>query len=291
VAVLQLLLAPGVSAALCSDYNTQECAGKFDGSCRCKVVDGACAKDEKDCDAGMVGTTGVVESGDYIPIDHGMVAVDEGYTIRSFKPQDCKPDDHTCMTITPDLKFCEEHCTNHGACHSFAYCTGAGNENAPFTRCYLKTKKVDFETIPHPGLGDCTTYGVDGTSIGDEFYVARNEGENLASFKPDCTEDETDFCHKVDEPTFGMCNSTCTGQSGCYSFAFCTGTELFPRCYLKTGDFRKKAHEPGDCSTYYPAQSATCKDMKDYYKTQECCGVPEKALDMNKGKPSGVQSF
>jgi hypothetical protein len=219
--------------------------------------------------------------GHYAPVGgDAEVLVDEGYNLASFK-EDCSAEtDDTCFQTTPDLSMCEAMCDKHTACNSFAYCTG--NVNASFTRCYLKTKKVDMTTVAH-GEGTCSTYKHDGTILDSTGMVARSEGHNLASFKPDCTEEVVDFCFKV-TPDQEMCKNACEKQDGCKSFAFCdgSGTVGFTRCYLKTADFDTKIHGAGDCKSFYHAELGHCSDVKDYYKSQGCCGMPSKELNPNK---------
>merc|ERR1712176_1651157 len=117
---------------------------------------------------------------------------------------------------------------------------------------------------------------------------------NLASFKDNCPDDEFDNCFKT-VPTFSMCMEACSQQSGCASFAYCTGlnnpSTTLQRCYLKTANFSLIAHGHGDCATYYPRRAATCRNVVTYYNAQECCGAPSKSLDMNKAKTSGRQRF
>jgi len=286
-ALLLLLSLPNARAAICENWGPERCAEMVDGSCRCALEGGRCVK-STDC-GDWQGITAV--DSDYAPVGGaGEVVVDEGFTVAAYK-EDCPVDSHSCFRTTPDPAFCEAHCTDSAACHSFAFC--AGNLEADFPRCYLKTRKVDFATKPHAS-GDCTTYDGHGARLGGaDYLVARNEGANLASYKPDCTEEPVDFCFRT-TPTFDFCNASCAGQSGCKSFAFCTGagTDVdFTRCYLKTADFYKQAHAPGDCQTYYPAASAACRDVKGYFQAQGCCGAPHKELDMNKAKTGGVQQF
>jgi len=207
----------------------------------------------------------------------GDVLVDEGETIASFK-RDCTGGP-LCLQTDPDLEMCAERCDDSDACNSFAFCTG--NVNASFTRCYLKTKKVDMKTIEH-GAGDCSTYKSDGSLMDAHGMVARSEGHNLASIKPDCTEEPMDMCFKANYD-HEMCKSACKGQDACNSFAFCgTDGDLgFSRCYLKTADFETVPHGAGDCSSYYPTELGQCGAVKEYYKSQECCGNPSKELNPN----------
>merc|ERR1719221_105311 len=213
----------------------------------------------------------------------GVVLTHEGDNLASFK-EDCTPEkDDTCFQTTPDQDMCQDMCEKHTACNSFAFCTG--NVNASFTRCYLKTKKVDMKTIAH-GAGDCSTYKSDGSLLDSPGMVARSEGHNLASIKPDCTEDPLDMCFKA---TYDheMCHSACEASDACHSFAFCsTDGELgFSRCYLKTADFETVPHGAGDCSSYYPTELGQCGAVKEYYKNQDCCGNPSKELNPNKPIP------
>merc|ERR1712032_133721 len=182
---------------------------------------------------------------------------------------------------TPSLSKCEDMCDDHTACNSFAFCTGIGNVNVSFPRCYLKTKKVDMMTVAH-GVGDCSTYKSDGSLLKANGVVARSEGYNLASFKPDCSEEPVDFCFKA-TPTYEMCDGACEGHDECYSFVFCnsTGALGFSRCYLKTAGFDTVAHGGGDCSSYFPTKVGQCGAVKEYYKKQECCGSPAKELNPN----------
>lgn len=286
-ALLLLLSLPQARSAICGTYGPETCAQQVDGACKCMLEAGRCVM-STDC-GDLYGITST--DSDYVPIGGlGEIVKDEGFTVAAYK-EDCPMDSHSCYRTTPDLASCGEHCTDSGACHSFAFCTG--NTEANFPRCYLKTKQVDFMTKPHVS-NDCTTYDFEGMRLGDaDYHVARNEGANLASYKPDCTEDPNDYCFKR-TPTFDFCKAACSGQSGCNSFAFCTGTGSnvdFTRCYLKTAEFYKQDHVPGDCTTYYPAKSATCSNVKSYFQDQNCCGTPYKELDMNKAKVGGVQSF
>merc|ERR1712032_658699 len=180
--------------------------------------------------------------------------------------------------------------------NSFAFCPG--NEFFPtFPRCYLKTKKVDMMTIPH-AEGTCSTYhnaGLLTMILNSTGMVARSEGQNLASFKEDCSEDPDplDFCFKTN-PTLDTCKQACNKQDGCKSYVFCddTGDVGFTRCYLKTADFNRLPHmvqnpnelfpRPGDCQSYYPTELGKCDDVKKHYKSQECCGMPSKELNPNK---------
>jgi len=224
----------------------------------------------------------------------GVVVAEEGATVVAYT-EDCAADPPgTCFQVAPDLEFCEEQCTKSGACNSFAFCTGS--TGAPSRRCYLKTKHVDFHVKPHGG-GDCTTFLASGSRLGSRFgMVARNEGMNLATYKADCdANNELDFCFP-ENYTFYDCMAACDRQDGCGSFAFCTGidnpgTDL-QRCYLKTASFATVEHAAGDCATFYPSESASCKNVRDYFQDQNCdCGPLRKGLDMNRAKPGGAQQF
>jgi len=91
------------------------------------------------------------------------------------------------------------------------------------------------------------------TQIGDEGEVLKVEGDNLASYKEDCTANLYDTCFQT-TPTLGACSSACSDHPACNSLAFCTGNSKapFPRCYLKSKevDMATVAHGGGDCSTY-----------------------------------------
>jgi hypothetical protein len=182
-------------------------------------------------------------------------------------------------------------CGKHGTCGSFAYCPGNLAHKVNFSRCFLKTKQVDFGQVVHKSLyptgGDCKTFKKDGVALYDTWgIVARNEGSNVFSYRENCAEDGTCLTTTPDEK---MCQAECSKRPACKSFAFCSGeSEIgFPRCFLKTADFDTILHSekypdgPGDCKTYYPKEAGTCKDVKAYYKTQECCKSPEKTLNFN----------
>jgi len=234
----------------------------------------------------------------FAPVGSGLSAVlaDEGVNLASFKEDCSNATNDTCYQATPDLSMCADMCSEHTACNSFAFCPG--NEFFPtFPRCYLKTKKVDMMTIPH-AEGTCSTYhnaGLLTLILNSTGMVARSEGQNLASFKEDCSEDPEplDFCFKTN-PTLATCKQACNKQDGCKSYVFCddTGDVGFTRCYLKTADFNRLPHfikppnelfpRPGDCQSYYPTELGKCDDVKKHYKSQECCGMPSKELNPNK---------
>jgi len=230
-----------------------------------------------------------------------MVLKNEGHTTVAIKSDCARGADglaEMCLALEPNYTMCADMCTKQGpACGNFVFCTGmaSGAPPPPIPRCFLKTAHVDFATVPHaslyPGKGDCNTFLKDGSRLDPrDGMVARNEGNNLASYKEDCSPDPTDFCFQA-TPTEADCQAACNGTMACNSFAFCTGMvgdATIPRCYLKTADFGTINHgkkwgfsNEGDCSSYYPTEAGTCGEVKDYYKNQNCCGHPAKTLNFN----------
>ena len=245
--------------------------------------------------------------GHYAPVGTGNhVMVDEGDTIVAFRTN-CDPTadgvQDICYAQSSTLETCEQHCDDHATCVSFAFCPGDPAHAVNFSRCFLKTKQVDMTTVAHASLypkgGDCNTYKKDGTRLNpDDGMVARNEGRDIFSYRPNCggcdatvTGCETDgapTCAAM-VPTFDHCKTECEKRPACKSFGFCTGASQvgFARCFLKTGDFDTMLHSekypssPGDCKSYYPTTAESCGGVKDYYKAQSCCGSPSKALNHN----------
>jgi len=237
----------------------------------------------------------------YSPVgEPNMVLINEGHTTVAIKPE-CKEGadglTELCIPQEPDYQMCADMCTKQGpACGNFAFCTGmaSGAPPPPFRRCFLKTAHVDFATVAHVSLyphgGDCSTFKGDGSRLHpSDGEVARNEGNNLASYKEDCSPDPTDLCFQT-TPTQADCHAACNSTVACNSFAFCTGkSEIgIPRCYLKTADFGTINHgdkfgfeNKGDCSSFYPTEAGTCGEVKNYYKDQKCCGHPTKTLNFN----------
>merc|ERR1712032_150102 len=88
---------------------------------------------------------------------------------------------------------------------------------------YLKTKKVDMKTKAH-GEGTCSTYKGDGSFLDEKGMVARSEGHNLASFKPqDCPDDEFDTCFE-ETPTKDDCHTHCHDVKDYYKKQKCCGS-------------------------------------------------------------------
>lgn len=85
--------------------------------------------------------------------------------------------------------------------------------------------------------------------VGSLGVVVADEGFTIKAYKQDCDSNPT--CSQT-TPDLGFCANQCTANSGCHSFAYCTGNSnaAFPRCYLKTKqvDFMMKQHP--DCTTY-----------------------------------------
>lgn len=245
--------------------------------------------------------------GHYTPVGDGNhVMVNEGQTLVAYR-SNCDPTADgvrdVCYAQSPDLHHCETACDQHPTCGSFAFCPGDPNHDVNFTRCFLKDKHVDMAVVEHlslyPSAGDCNTYLKDGTRLHpDDGMVARNEGKDVYSYRPNCgacdpsvTGCETDgepTCEAM-VPTLDHCKTACANTPACNSFAFCTGVSQvgFARCFLKTADFATMTHlekypsSPGDCKSYYATDAGNCRGVKDYFKAQGCCGNPSKALNNN----------
>jgi len=238
--------------------------------------------------------------------DGNHVMIDEGETLVAYR-SNCDPTadgvQDICYPLDPDMEMCANKCSSHSSCGSFAFCPGDPNHAVNFPRCFLKSKQVDMAVVSHKSLyphgGDCNTYKKDGTRLHpDDGMVARNEGNDVYSFRPNCgacdpaiTGCETDgeaTCTAM-VPTLDQCKSECQKRPACKSFAFCTGASDvgFARCFLKTGDFNTVPHaekfpaSPGDCKSYYPKEAGNCRSLKDYYKDQKCCGNPSQTLNFN----------
>jgi len=161
-----------------------------------------------------------------------------------------------------------------------------------FSRCFLKTRFLDFATIPHGG-GDCTTHKKTGEMLGMKGEVARNEGRDVFAVKGgECDQDNGPNCAPEDPKTMSLekCQMHCAMLDACNSFAWCSGEGRetpFPRCYFKTADFATIRHQekfpdsPGDCNTYYRGKAGNCGGVKAFFKKQECCGMPGKELNNN----------
>jgi len=86
LAALPLLLAPGASAALCSNWGTEDCAQYTDGGCKCKVDKEACAKDLNDCDDGQAGITNVENKTTTTPSDASAAVGLTGFATLAVAP-------------------------------------------------------------------------------------------------------------------------------------------------------------------------------------------------------------